>query len=91
MSDCSRNDVVPIVMGAHPEDYRRSAPRNSYIHVDDFESPQKLAEYLKELDADDDKYNAYFRWKVSSTVYQSFASVSLPCVKPPSCFYPGDR
>ena len=57
--------MLPIVMGAHPEDYRRSAPPNSYIHVDDFESPAKLAEYLHRLDKDDDLYNSYFLWKGS--------------------------
>ena len=28
-----RHDVLPIVMGAKPEDYARSAPHHSYIHV----------------------------------------------------------
>jgi glycoprotein 3-alpha-L-fucosyltransferase len=50
-------------MGAHPEDYRRSAPPNSYIHVDDFASPRDLAEYLHKLDTNDNLYNEYFRWK----------------------------
>jgi len=58
-----KNDVLPIVMGAHPDDYKRSAPKNSYIQVDDFDSPEKLAEYLHELDKDDQKYNEYFKWK----------------------------
>ena len=39
----ARNDIVPIVMGARPEDYARLAPPHSYIHVDDFESPKELA------------------------------------------------
>ena len=52
-------------MGAHPDDYKQAAPKNSYIHVDQFDSPEKLAEYLHELDKDDAKYNEYFRWKVS--------------------------
>ena len=51
-------------MGARPEDYARSAPFKSYIHVDDFESPKELAEYLHKLDEDDDLYNEYFKWKV---------------------------
>ena len=63
-----RNDVIPIVMGAHPDDYKRSAPKHSYIHVDDYESPQKLAEYLHELDKDDEKYNEYFKWKVRNQI-----------------------
>lgn len=50
-------------MGAHPTDYARSAPYRSYIHVDEFESPKELAEYLHRLDRDDDLYNSYFRWK----------------------------
>ena len=54
-------------MGARPEDYKAAAPLNSYIHVDDFDSPKDLAEYLKQLDQDDEKYNAYFKWKVSAT------------------------
>ena len=51
-------------MGARPEDYARSAPYKSYIHVDDFESPKELAEYLTKLDQDDSLYNEYFKWKV---------------------------
>ncbi len=51
-------------MGARPQDYARSAPRHSYIHVDDFAGPKQLAEYLHKLDQDDDLYNEYFQWKV---------------------------
>lgn len=56
-------DVIPIVLGAKPEDYRRSAPYHSYIHVEDFETPKELAEYLMILDKNDTLYNEYFRWK----------------------------
>jgi len=55
--------VLPIVMGARPEDYEKVAPKKSYIHVDEFKGPKELAEYLHELDQDDDKYNQYFQWK----------------------------
>lgn len=54
--------ILPIVMGAHPDDYARQAPLKSYIHVDDFESPKELANYLHILDQNDDLYNEYFRW-----------------------------
>ena len=50
-------------MGARREDYEAVAPPNSFIHVDDFESPKSLAEYLRRLDANDTLYNEYFRWK----------------------------
>lgn len=57
------HNVLPIVMGARKEDYERSAPPHSYIHVDDFESPRHLAEYLTKLDQNDTLYNEYFKWK----------------------------
>lgn len=50
-------------MGAHPNDYKRVAPKNSYIHVDDFTSPKELSKYLNFLDENDDLYNSYFQWK----------------------------
>ena len=59
-----RHDVIPIVMGARPEDYAVSAPYKSYIHVDDFDGPKELADYLHKLDQDDQLYNEYFKWKV---------------------------
>lgn len=59
------NDVVPIVMGARKEDYRKASPPNSYIHVDDFRSAKDLADYLMKLNASDHLYNEYFRWKSS--------------------------
>ena len=48
-------------MGARPEDYARAAPYKSYIHVDQFSGPRDLAEFLLELDKDDQKYNQYFQ------------------------------
>ncbi|XP_065349904.1 glycoprotein 3-alpha-L-fucosyltransferase A isoform X2 [Cloeon dipterum] len=57
------HNVIPIVMGARPEDYEKSAPLKSYIHVDEFATPRELAAYLHRLDADDELYNEYFRWK----------------------------
>lgn len=57
------HDVLPIVMGARPEDYERSAPHKSFLHVDNFASPAALAEYLHVLDKDDTLYNEYFQWK----------------------------
>ncbi|KAL7034447.1 hypothetical protein ACKWTF_007968 [Chironomus riparius] len=58
----SRN-VLPIVMGARPEDYEMSSPLKSYIHIDEFSSAKELAEYLHILDKNDELYNSYFKWK----------------------------
>ena len=74
-----RHDLVPIVMGARPQDYERAAPYKSYIHVDDFEGPKELAEYLKKLEENDDLYNEYFRWKVIYFQYFQFVFPSYLC------------
>ena len=49
-------------MGAMPSDYAALAPANSYLHVDDFTSPEDLAEHLLKLQDNPDTYNTYFRW-----------------------------
>jgi len=50
-------------MGAPRVDYERAAPPESFIHVDDFESPRELADFLRAVAADRDRYNSYFRWQ----------------------------
>lgn len=58
-----RYDIVPVVMGAHPDDYKRVAPPGSYIHVEEFAGPKELAKYLQTVADNDVEYNKYFRWK----------------------------
>lgn len=55
------NNIVPVVMGG--ADYKTFAIPNSYIDVQDFGSPKKLAEYLLYLDGNDTAYREYFNWK----------------------------
>ncbi|XP_063400628.1 glycoprotein 3-alpha-L-fucosyltransferase A-like [Mytilus trossulus] len=66
------HDVVPIVMGAHPNDYKRAAPPHSFIHIEDFDSPKDLAAYLHKLDKNDDLYNEYFQWKGTAGTVNTF-------------------
>lgn len=62
-------------MGAHPDDYKKVAPPKSYIHVDEFDSPRKLAEFMNILDNNDDLYNLYFCWKQTG----SFVDTNFAC------------
>ena len=55
------NSIVPVVMGG--ADYKTLAIPNSYIDVQDFASPKKLAEYLQYLAGNDTAYEEYFCWK----------------------------
>ena len=50
-------------MGASRADYERAVPKNSFIHVDDFDSIRDLALYLRVLSTNTTLYNSYFKWK----------------------------
>lgn len=54
------HDLVPIVYGG--ANYSQLAPPHSYINALDY-TPEKLADYLKMVDANDTLYNEYFWWK----------------------------
>ncbi len=56
-----RFSLIPVVLGG--ANYSRIAPAKSYIDVRDFESVEKLADYLKYLDANVTAYAEYFEWK----------------------------
>ncbi|XP_068106802.1 3-galactosyl-N-acetylglucosaminide 4-alpha-L-fucosyltransferase FUT3-like [Hyperolius riggenbachi] len=55
--------AVPVVLGTSRKNYERFLPGDAFIHVDDFPSAKDLADYLFELDKDDEKYNKYFNWR----------------------------
>lgn len=61
----SRN-FIPIVHGG--ADYSKIAPPNSVIDVSKFNSVKELADYIKSLDEDPEKYLSYFEWKKSYVV-----------------------
>jgi alpha-1,3-fucosyltransferase len=54
--------VVPVVLGG--ANYSKIVPQKSVINALDFESPQKLAEYLQYLDKNATAYAEYFEWKL---------------------------
>ena len=66
--------IVPIVLGG--ADYSKFIPKNSYINIRNFSSPNALAEYLLFLDSNDKLYNEYFLWKLKYKVSFEFAA---PC------------
>lgn len=54
--------LVPIVLGARREHYRRIAVPNSYLHADDYPKPEDLAKKLYELNRNETLYNEYLLW-----------------------------
>ena len=52
---------VPIVMGGG--DYKKLGMPNSYIDVNDFDTIEDLASYIKYLDGNDTAYNQFFEFR----------------------------
>ena len=46
-----------------PRCYEALLPKNSFIHIDDFNSTEDLAKHLIYLDENDSQYLKYFEWK----------------------------
>ncbi|XP_034561251.1 4-galactosyl-N-acetylglucosaminide 3-alpha-L-fucosyltransferase 9-like [Notolabrus celidotus] len=55
--------TVPIVLGPSRQNYEEFIPGTAFIHVNDFRSASKLAEFLLKLDKDYNSYIRYFNWR----------------------------
>lgn len=55
--------MIPIVMGAHPENYASAGPPNSYIHVDEFKNTKELSIFMERVANNEELYGKYFQWK----------------------------
>lgn len=55
--------LVPVVAGTHPDDVEAMAPPNSYIHVEDYATPEELYKYLDYLNTNDTAYLEYHQWR----------------------------
>ncbi|XP_053498475.1 4-galactosyl-N-acetylglucosaminide 3-alpha-L-fucosyltransferase 9-like [Ictalurus furcatus] len=76
--------TVPVVLGPPRENYEEFIPAESFIHVDDFKSPQELAEHLTLLDKDQKMYEQYFTWRQYFTAVVGIFGLEHACL---SCDY----
>lgn len=72
-----KRDLVPVVLGGG--DYKTAGPPHSYIDVRDYKSPKELANYLKYLANNEDKYNEYFQWKQKYVIRENLRRVCKLC------------
>ncbi|XP_057311219.1 alpha-(1,3)-fucosyltransferase C-like [Hydractinia symbiolongicarpus] len=57
------NNAIPIVFGGSNYSNPNLVIPGSFIDAMSLNSVKDLAEYIKEVDNDDDKFNSYFEWK----------------------------
>ncbi|CAG9786142.1 unnamed protein product [Diatraea saccharalis] len=55
--------AIPIIMGPPVEDCEKLLPPNSFLHVDDYPSPESLAKYIMTISKNDDYILAYHQWR----------------------------
>jgi len=63
--DAMNTSMIPVVLGA--ADYASIAPKKSYIEATKY-SPKQLADFLRELEADEEEMLTYHQWKSSFRV-----------------------
>ncbi|XP_030062943.1 alpha-(1,3)-fucosyltransferase 7 [Microcaecilia unicolor] len=53
--------AVPVVLGPPRTNYEQFVPPDSFIHVEDFESPEQLATFLRTMNTS--QYKEFFQWR----------------------------
>ncbi|XP_026765760.3 4-galactosyl-N-acetylglucosaminide 3-alpha-L-fucosyltransferase 9-like [Pangasianodon hypophthalmus] len=71
--------TVPVVLGPPRENYEDFIPADSFIHVDDFKSPQELAKHLIFLDQNQKLYEQFFTWRQHFTAKGSYFGLEHAC------------
>ena len=66
--------TVPIVAGASRSAYEKIVPGSSFIHVDDFESLNALADRINFLVENNDEYEKYFDWWKMDDLVEKYGS-----------------
>ena len=58
------NGAIPVVKGAIKSDFlNQNIPNSSFIHVDDYQSVQDLAEYLVKVNRSESLFRSYHAWR----------------------------
>ena len=52
-----------LCLGPPKSDYEKVAPPNSFIHVQDFQTIQDLADYITRVATNNTLFNSYFLWR----------------------------
>ena len=75
-SDISHNPPVPVVMGPNKSFYEAHLPTGSFIHIDDYASPDDLGQYLNSLNTQPTQYFEYLKFR---NFHKLVCDDSVPC------------
>ncbi len=61
--------LIPIVYGPDKIDYTRFAPKNSFLHINDFDNDMtKLANYIEEIHSNLTLFSLFHQWRKTSDI-----------------------
>ncbi|XP_037872953.1 alpha-(1,3)-fucosyltransferase 7 [Bombyx mori] len=55
--------AIPIIQGPPLEDCKRLLPPNSFLHLDEYRSPKKLANEIRNITSNEDNLLSYHLWR----------------------------
>lgn len=79
------SNLVPVIWGPSRQDVADVAPTHSYIHIEDFENPKDLVQYLNYLDQNDTAYKEYFNWRLLPVSFDVPANMIRTGYEPAIC------
>ena len=77
--------MIPVVLGGlSKHDYEKIAPPHSFLHIDDFLSPEDLMKRMHVIANNEQIYNSYFWWRTHYSVV-----INDPCCSNQTYIDPG--
>lgn len=55
--------AIPVIMGPSVDNCKQLLPPNSFLHVDNYKTPQELAEHMLHISKDEKNILSYHRWR----------------------------
>lgn len=61
--------MIPVVVGAPLRHYQDVAPKDSFLHIDQFDSLKDMADYMIEISENTSKMRKHLAWRLKGDIY----------------------